>query len=105
MPGYTAPTFPYTLPATDGMKAPVASMDSGNLVAFFEAIDIRHHYTTATAAPVDAASRVHRRAARGRLQTVLAAHERDAAHLVDVKPRKRAAHILYWPLSHRPAPH
>jgi hypothetical protein len=46
VPGYTAPAFPYTLPKTDGMKAPIASMDGGNLVAFFEATDIRHHSDT-----------------------------------------------------------
>jgi hypothetical protein len=41
--GYTAPTFPYTLPATSGMKAPVASMQDGNPIAFFEATELRHH--------------------------------------------------------------
>ncbi|MFI1990877.1 hypothetical protein [Actinoplanes sp. NPDC020271] len=41
--GWTAPVFPYTLPATDGMSAPVASIDDGNLIAFFEATENRHH--------------------------------------------------------------
>jgi len=41
--GYPAPAFPYTLPATGGMKAPVASMDDGDAVAFFEATEQRHH--------------------------------------------------------------
>lgn len=44
--GYRAPTFPYTLPAAAGMRAPVASMDGGNLVAFFEATEQRHHADT-----------------------------------------------------------
>jgi hypothetical protein len=41
--GYTTPPFPYTLPATEGMKAPVASMSGGSLIAFFEAAEDRHH--------------------------------------------------------------
>ncbi|GAA2515182.1 hypothetical protein [Winogradskya humida] len=41
--GWTAPTFPYTLPATDGMSAPVASMRDGNPIAFFEATDLQDH--------------------------------------------------------------
>ncbi len=44
--GYAAPTFPYTLPATSGMKAPVTSMDGEDLVAFFEATELRHHADT-----------------------------------------------------------
>ncbi|MEU8664731.1 hypothetical protein, partial [Actinoplanes philippinensis] len=41
--GWTAPVFPYTLPATDGMSAPVASMEGGSLRAFFEATEDREH--------------------------------------------------------------
>jgi hypothetical protein len=41
--GYTAPVFPYTLPAVDGMTDPVASMRDGNLIAFFEATELREH--------------------------------------------------------------
>lgn len=41
--GWTAPTFPYTLPATDGMSAPVASLADGNPSAFFEATELRKH--------------------------------------------------------------
>ncbi|BCY09616.1 hypothetical protein [Actinoplanes sp. L3-i22] len=41
--GWKAPTFPYTLPATDGMSAPVGSMSGGNPVAFFEATELQHH--------------------------------------------------------------
>ncbi|MEV0900687.1 hypothetical protein [Actinoplanes sp. NPDC049802] len=41
--GWTAPVFPYTLPATDGMSAPVASMSDGAVTAFFEATELRDH--------------------------------------------------------------
>jgi hypothetical protein len=41
--GWQAPAFPYTLPATDGMSAPVASMKEGTLTAFFEATEQQHH--------------------------------------------------------------
>ncbi len=41
--GWKAPAFPYTLPATDGMSAPAASMRNGNLIAFFEATELQHH--------------------------------------------------------------
>jgi hypothetical protein len=44
--GYPLPAFPYTLPASPGMRAPVASMDGGNPVAFFEATEQRHHADT-----------------------------------------------------------
>jgi hypothetical protein len=44
--GWAAPAFPYTLPANPGMRAPVASMDDGDPVAFFEAIEQRHHADT-----------------------------------------------------------
>ncbi|WP_305787115.1 hypothetical protein [Symbioplanes lichenis] len=47
--GYSAPVFPYTLPATEGMRAPVASVESGSLRAFFEATEqLRHADTTVT---------------------------------------------------------
>ncbi|WP_306214816.1 hypothetical protein [Actinoplanes sp. RD1] len=41
--GWAAPVFPYTLPPTDGMSAPIASADGGNLSAFFEATELREH--------------------------------------------------------------
>ncbi|SDT80917.1 hypothetical protein [Actinoplanes derwentensis] len=41
--GWTAPVFPYTLPATDGMSAPIGSADGGRLSAFFEATELREH--------------------------------------------------------------
>ncbi|WP_041832249.1 hypothetical protein [Actinoplanes sp. N902-109] len=41
--GWSAPVFPYTLPATDGMSAPVASADNGRLSAFFEATELNEH--------------------------------------------------------------
>ncbi|WP_067499582.1 hypothetical protein [Actinoplanes sp. TFC3] len=40
---YPAPVFPYTLPATDGLSAPVASMRDGALSAFFEATELQQH--------------------------------------------------------------
>jgi hypothetical protein len=44
--GYPAPTFPYTLPPTNGMKAPVAAMENDDLIAYFEATEDRHHADT-----------------------------------------------------------
>jgi hypothetical protein len=44
--GYTAPTFPYTLPPANGLRAPVAAMANGDLIAFFEATEDRHHADT-----------------------------------------------------------
>jgi hypothetical protein len=44
--GWTAPAFPYTLPASAGLTAPVASMSDGDLVGFFEATEQRHHADT-----------------------------------------------------------
>lgn len=41
--GWTAPIFPYTLPATGGMRKPVASIAAGNPSAFFEATELRDH--------------------------------------------------------------
>ncbi|WP_433796458.1 hypothetical protein [Actinoplanes sp. CA-252034] len=41
--GWTAPPFPYTLPASDGMRAPTASMNGGAQIAFFEATELREH--------------------------------------------------------------
>ena len=41
--GYTAPTFPYTLPDSAGLKAPLASMQNGNPIAFFEATELQEH--------------------------------------------------------------
>lgn len=89
--GYSAPAFPYSLPATDGMKAPVASMDGGDLVAFFEATDIRHHSdTTVTVSSrrptfTTPATEVPRQV-RGHLGTL---------RTVDVRPAKQL--VLYWP--------
>jgi len=44
--GWTAPVFPYTLPAAAGLKPPVASMAGGRLVGFFEATEQVHHADT-----------------------------------------------------------
>ncbi|MFI5910983.1 hypothetical protein [Dactylosporangium sp. NPDC051541] len=91
--GYTAPAFPYTLPATNGMRAPIAWMDGGNLVAFFEAIDIRHHSdTTVTVSSrrpaFTTAGTETQRTVRGHAGTL---------RTVDVQPAKQLT--LYWPES------
>jgi hypothetical protein len=44
--GWKAPRFPYALAPVDGMRAPVASMEDGNLIGFFEATELRHHADT-----------------------------------------------------------
>ncbi|GAB2608586.1 hypothetical protein Aab01nite_60860 [Paractinoplanes abujensis] len=46
VPGFQNPVFPYALPPTDGMRAPVATLRSGTLSAFFEATDLRDHADT-----------------------------------------------------------
>ncbi|GAB7039265.1 MULTISPECIES: hypothetical protein [Catenuloplanes] len=37
--GWTAPVFPYALPAADDRRAPVATMSGGDLIGFFETTD------------------------------------------------------------------
>ncbi|MEU7876104.1 hypothetical protein [Dactylosporangium sp. NPDC049140] len=93
VPGYTAPAFPYSLPATDGLKAPVASMAGGNLVAFFEATDIRHHsdttVTVSSRRPVYSTPATEiPKPVRGHAGTL---------RTVDVQPAKQLT--LYWPES------
>ncbi|GID63820.1 hypothetical protein Acy02nite_17010 [Actinoplanes cyaneus] len=88
--GWTAPVFPYTLPATDGLSAPVASMDDGDPVAFFEATETRHHadvtVTVSASEPVftTTAARTPEQV-RGHAGTL---------RTVDVAPAKQL--ILYW---------
>lgn len=89
--GYTAPTFPYTLPPTTGMKAPVASMDNGNLIAFFEAIDIRHHSDTT----VTVSSRKPTFTTQATQAQVQVRGHTGTLRTVDVKPAKQLT--LYWP--------
>ena len=40
--GWTAPVFPYTLPNLDNRREPVASVDDGDLIGFFETTDPEH---------------------------------------------------------------
>jgi hypothetical protein len=88
--GWKAPTFPYRLPVTDGMTDPVASMNDGKLIAFFEATELRYHADVTvtvsgqkpafTTAATETARRVRGHA--GTLRTV------------DVRPAKQLT--LYW---------
>jgi hypothetical protein len=88
--GWTAPVFPYTLPASAGLKAPVASMDGGDLTGFFEATEQRHHAdTTVTVSSAEpsftgpaAETTVEVRGQPGTLRTV------------DVQPAKQLT--LFW---------
>ncbi|MEV6343283.1 hypothetical protein [Actinoplanes sp. NPDC051851] len=41
--GWTAPAFPYELPAVAGLSDPIASVDAGSVSAFFEATELRDH--------------------------------------------------------------
>jgi hypothetical protein len=88
--GWTAPVFPYTLPASAGLKGPVASMHDGDLIGFFEASEQRHHAdTTVTVSSTEPAftgpaaeTTVQVRGHVGTLRTV------------DVRPAKRLT--LVW---------
>jgi hypothetical protein len=88
--GWTAPLFPYTLPASAGLRAPVASMDGGDLVGFFEAVEQLHHAdTTVTVSATEPSftgpateTAVQVRGHAGTLRTV------------DVRPAKRLT--LVW---------
>ncbi|WP_033345027.1 hypothetical protein [Catenuloplanes japonicus] len=92
--GWTAPTFPYLLPPRDDLKAPVASLDRGRLVGFFETTDTRDHadvtVTVSGARPTfsDSEATETARQVRGHAGTL---------RTVDVSPAKQLA--LYWPES------
>jgi len=89
--GYTAPVFPYTLPAVDGMTGPVASMRDGNLIAFFEATELNEHaditVTVSSRKPAFSGpateTPVQVRGHAGKLRTV------------DVQPARQLT--VYWP--------
>ncbi|WP_030442728.1 hypothetical protein [Actinoplanes subtropicus] len=91
--GYTAPVFPYTLPASAGLKAPATSMRDGNLIALFEATEQKHHaditVTVSTRKPAfstaAAETPIRVRGHAGFLRTV------------DVQPARQ--YTLYWPES------
>ena len=88
--GWSAPVFPYTMAATDGMTAPVASMTGGDVSAFFEATELREHaditVTVSARRPVFTTSATEtRRQVRGHAGTL---------RTVDVSPAKQLT--LYW---------
>lgn len=91
--GYTAPRFPYTLPSTDGMRAPVASMRGGTLSAFFEATELLRHadvtVTVSTRKPVFTAPATTR--------TTLVRGHSGTLRTVDTQPAKQL--VLFWPES------
>ncbi|MEU4243599.1 hypothetical protein [Actinoplanes sp. NPDC026619] len=89
--GWTVPAFPYTLPATEGMTAPVARMQDGDLIALFEATEQQHHaditVTVSAAKPAFSGTasekQIEVRGKSGTLRTV------------DVRPAKQLT--VYWP--------
>jgi hypothetical protein len=91
--GYTPPVFPYTLPPTDGMKAPVASMADGNLIAFFEATELRHHADTT----VTVSSRKPTFATSATETSTRVRGHAGTLRTLDVRPAKQLT--LYWPES------
>ncbi|WP_434739494.1 hypothetical protein [Micromonospora sp. SH-82] len=88
--GWTAPTFPYTLPAKDGMTAPRASMDGGKPIAFFEATELRHHadvtVTVSGARPTFTTTATE--------QPMRVRGKNGTFRTVDVSPAKQLT--LYW---------
>ncbi|MCU7728930.1 hypothetical protein ODJ79_34900 [Actinoplanes sp. KI2] len=88
--GYTAPTFPYTLPPTNGMKAPVASIESDDLVAYFEATEDRHHADTT----VTVSSREPAFTGPASETPVLVRGHSGTLRTVHVEPARRLT--LYW---------
>jgi hypothetical protein len=91
--GYTPPTFPFRLTSTDGMRAPVASMDGGNLIAFFEATEQEHHADTT----VTVSSREPTFATDAAETPMGVRGHHGTLRTVDVKPAKQLT--LYWPES------
>jgi hypothetical protein len=91
--GWTAPVFPYTLPAAAGLKAPVTSIDDGNPVAFFEATEQLHHADTT----VTVSSQKPAFAGSGSETPVQVRGHSGILRTVDVHPAKKL--IVYWPES------
>ncbi|MBL7253433.1 hypothetical protein [Paractinoplanes lichenicola] len=86
-PGFQDPAFPYALPPAAGLRAPVATLESGTPTAFFEATDVRRQAdTTVTvtgAKPsITGGTTVQVRGRTGWLRTT------------DVKPAKQ--YVLCW---------
>jgi hypothetical protein len=88
--GYTAPTFPYTLPPTDGMRAPVASMQAGSRIAFFEATELRHHADIT----VTVSTRKPGFTAPATTKIVLVRGHSGTLRTVDTQPAKQL--VLFW---------
>lgn len=91
--GYDAPRFPYTLPASAGLRAPVAGMVDGRPVALFEATEqVYHADVTVTVwdrRPVfEGAATETTMRVRGHTGTL---------RTVDRKPARQLT--LYWPES------
>ncbi|MFI5842668.1 hypothetical protein ACIA8K_23460 [Catenuloplanes sp. NPDC051500] len=90
--GWTAPVFPYTLPPRDDLKPPVASLDRGTLVGFFETTDSRNHSDVTISmsgsrpAPTAGSGTEVSRQVRGHPGTL---------RTVDVSPAKQL--VLSWP--------
>lgn len=91
--GFTAPRFPYTLPATDGMKAPVASIRNGNPIAFFEAIELGKHADTT----VTVSKRKPAVTGSGTTTTVQVRGHSGTLRTVNEQPAKQLT--LSWPES------
>jgi hypothetical protein len=89
--GYTAPAFPYTLPATGGMRAPVARLTDGSLVALFEATEQRHHADVT----VTVSSREPAFAGPGTDSAVRVRGHAGTLRTVDAQPARQF--ILSWP--------
>ncbi|MFY1700607.1 hypothetical protein ACN28G_02470 [Micromonospora sp. WMMA1923] len=89
--GWSAPRFPYTLPAAAHRQTPVASMSDGDLVGFFETTDWHEADVTVTVSarrptfPAGSAASEQEIRVRGQAGTL---------RTVDVRPAKQLT--LYW---------
>ena len=88
--GFTAPAFPYALPADDGLRAPVASMVDGGLIALFEATEQQHHADiTVTVSPQRPAF-----AGKASETPVRVRDHAGTLRTIDVQPTSQ--YTLYW---------
>jgi len=88
--GYSAPTFPYTLPSSAGLRAPVASMQGGELIAFFEATELRRHADTT----VTVSTRKPVFTTPASVKTVLVRGHSATLRTVDAQPANQL--VLFW---------
>ncbi|MDP9793323.1 cytoskeletal protein RodZ [Catenuloplanes nepalensis] len=83
--GWTAPVFPYTLPAAEDRRTPVATMNDGDLIGFFETTDPQHEaditVTVSGAEPPDGAGSETARRVRGRDGTLRTVEQQPARQL------------------------